>query len=69
MRHINENKFLVCIADVSGKGIPAALMMSNVQASIRTMIRNTEDLKKIVEEFQKQFFLLRRKMDLKYHGP
>ncbi len=25
---INENQFLVCIADVSGNGIPAALMMS-----------------------------------------
>ena len=54
---INENKFLVCIADVSGKGIPAALMMSNVQASIRTMIRNTEDLKKIVEELNYQINL------------
>tara|TARA_B100001057_G_scaffold327955_1_gene328286 strand:+ start:3084 stop:4184 length:1101 start_codon:yes stop_codon:yes gene_type:complete len=54
---ISENKFLVCIADVSGKGIPAALMMSNVQASIRTMIRNTEDLKKIVEELNYQINL------------
>ena len=27
------------------KGIPAALMMSNVQASLRTMARNTNDLK------------------------
>ena len=54
---INKNKFLVCIADVSGKGIPAALMMSNVQASIRTMIRNTEDLKKIVEELNYQINL------------
>ena len=48
---------MVCIADVSGKGIPAALMMSNVQASIRTMIRNTEDLKKIVEELNYQINL------------
>ena len=54
---ISENKFLVCIADVSGKGIPAALMMSNVQASIRTMIRNTEDLRKIVEELNYQINL------------
>ena len=53
---INENKFLVCIADVC-KGIPAALMMSNVQASIRTMIRNTEDLKKTVEELNYQINL------------
>ena len=54
---ISSTKFLVCIADVSGKGIPAALMMSNVQASIRTMIRNSEDLKKIVEELNYQINL------------
>jgi len=30
----------VCIADVSGKGIPAALMMSNVQAGLRTIVGN-----------------------------
>jgi sigma-B regulation protein RsbU (phosphoserine phosphatase) len=29
---INKNQFLLCVADVSGKGIPAALMMSNFQA-------------------------------------
>src|SRR5204862_3998771 len=33
---INKNQFLICVADVSGKGIPAALMMSNFQASLRT---------------------------------
>ncbi len=54
---ISSNKFLVCIADVSGKGIPAALMMSNVQASIRTMIRNSKNLKKIVEELNYQINL------------
>ena len=32
-------------------------MMSNVQASIRTMIRNTEDLRKIVEELNYQINL------------
>ena len=54
---IGKNKFLICIADVSGKGIPAALMMSNVQASLRTMARNTNDLKKIVEELNYQITL------------
>src|SRR5258708_3935568 len=32
---INKNQFLLCVADVSGKGIAAALMMSNFQASLR----------------------------------
>src|SRR5690606_29458738 len=31
---INKDQFLICIADVSGKGIGAALMMSNFQASL-----------------------------------
>lgn len=51
---ISEHKFLVCIADVSGKGIPAALMMSNFQASLRTMINQSEDLKEIVRELNYQ---------------
>ncbi len=46
---INENQFLICIADVSGKGVPAALMMSNFQASLRTLLRTTPNLTQIVE--------------------
>tara|TARA_B100001057_G_scaffold382754_1_gene388835 strand:+ start:18194 stop:19147 length:954 start_codon:yes stop_codon:yes gene_type:complete len=54
---LNDNKFLVCIADVSGKGVPAALLMSNVQASLRTMARQTDSLQKIVEELNFQINL------------
>ncbi len=43
---LGDDKFLICIADVSGKGIPAALLMSNVQASLRTMVRHSQILKK-----------------------
>ncbi len=46
----SNDAFLICIADVSGKGIPAALLMSNFQASLRTLVRQTKDLKQIVEE-------------------
>lgn len=46
---INKNQFLICVADVSGKGIPAALMMSNFQASLRTLLRQTPNLRDIVE--------------------
>jgi len=46
---INKNQFLICVADVSGKGIPAALMMSNFQASLRTLLRQTRNLTEIVE--------------------
>jgi sigma-B regulation protein RsbU (phosphoserine phosphatase) len=32
---LNENILAVCIADVAGKGLPAALTMSNIQAAVR----------------------------------
>ena len=47
---LSDEKFLICIADVSGKGVPAALLMSNFQASLRTLVRKTHDLKEIVNE-------------------
>ncbi len=47
---IDNDRFLVCVADVSGKGVPAALLMSNFQASLRTLVRKTQDPKEIVSE-------------------
>ena len=47
---INKEQFLICIADVSGKGVPAAIMMSNFQASLRTLIRQTPNLTEIIRE-------------------
>jgi len=36
---LNNEEFVFCIADVSGKGIPAALLMSNFQANLRANIK------------------------------
>jgi phosphoserine phosphatase RsbU/P len=47
---INEDQFLFCVADVSGKGVPASLLMSNFQAGLRTILRQTTDLEKVVSE-------------------
>jgi len=47
---ISDHQFLFCIADVSGKGIPAALLMSNFQASLRTLTRQTTLLQEIITE-------------------
>jgi len=33
----SDSKVGLCIADVAGKGIPAALLMSNLQAGVRTL--------------------------------
>jgi sigma-B regulation protein RsbU (phosphoserine phosphatase) len=40
---LSENKFAFCFGDVSGKGIPAGLLMSNLQATIRTLMLSRED--------------------------
>jgi phosphoserine phosphatase RsbU/P len=47
---INEDQILFCVADVSGKGVPASLLMSNFQAGLRTILRQTNDLQKVVSE-------------------
>jgi len=49
-----ENKLFICIADVSGKGVPAAILMSNFQASLHTLLRKSTNLKEIVEELNYQ---------------
>ena len=51
---IEDGSFMICIADVSGKGIPAALMMSNFQASLRTLVRQTTKFERIIRELNYQ---------------
>lgn len=53
---IDENRKIVCIADVSGKGVPAALLMSNFQASLRTLLRKTTDLEEVIHDLNHQVF-------------
>ena len=33
-----ESAFLLCVADVSGKGLPASLLMSSMQATLRALL-------------------------------
>ncbi len=51
---LTSHHFLICIADVSGKGVPAALLMSNFQAALRTIARQTMNLREIVSELNYQ---------------
>ncbi len=51
---LTNGKFLLCIADVSGKGVPAALLMSNFQAALRVIVRKTFDVREIVYELNRQ---------------
>jgi sigma-B regulation protein RsbU (phosphoserine phosphatase) len=50
----DQHQFMVCIADVSGKGIPAALLMSNFQAVLRTLSRKGQNLEEVVHELNYQ---------------
>jgi sigma-B regulation protein RsbU (phosphoserine phosphatase) len=52
----SEDEVFFCIADVSGKGMPAALLMSNFQAALRTLLRSTSDLKMVVEQLNYTIF-------------
>jgi len=45
---IDDHRYIVSIADVSGKGIPAALLMSNMQATLHAMLFNEMPLSLIV---------------------
>jgi len=45
---IDPNQLGITIADVSGKGMPAALLMSNLQASLQTLIHDNFQLDKLV---------------------
>ena len=43
-----KEKFAVCIADISGKGVSAALLMANFQAMIQSLIYQYRDLETFV---------------------
>ena len=45
-----ERGFFVCIADVAGKGIGAALLTANIQANLRSLILSENTLKSVVQK-------------------
>ncbi len=47
---LDDSRTVLCIADVSGKGFPAALLMANFQANLRALLTVECDLKKLIEE-------------------
>ena len=50
---LNDHEFLWCIADVSGKGISAALLMANFQASLHAWSAVEDDLTTVIERLNK----------------
>jgi sigma-B regulation protein RsbU (phosphoserine phosphatase) len=54
---VGENEYIFCIADVSGKGVSAALLMANFQASVRALATyNSFSLEELVVELNKIVF-------------
>ena len=46
---ISEDEVALCISDISGKGIPAALLMANFQANLRTLITRKYPLPQFID--------------------
>ncbi len=56
-QQISETEWIFCVADVTGKGISAALLMANLQANLRFMMQETDDLTQIVTQINKKTIL------------
>jgi sigma-B regulation protein RsbU (phosphoserine phosphatase) len=46
----NGDGMLLCVADVSGKGVPASLLMSHMQATLRALLGWTTSLTDVVDQ-------------------
>jgi phosphoserine phosphatase RsbU/P len=44
----DEERFAICIADISGKGVAAALLMANFQAMVQSLIFQYKDLETFI---------------------
>ncbi|MCH2235220.1 MAG: PP2C family protein-serine/threonine phosphatase [Crocinitomicaceae bacterium] len=54
---LSEDEFILCIADVSGKGISAAMLMANFQATVRTLYNYKRfELEELVTELNQKVF-------------
>ncbi|MBC8173141.1 MAG: SpoIIE family protein phosphatase, partial [Chitinophagales bacterium] len=58
---LNEDEFFFCIADISGKGIPAALLMANFQAQLRELVKkNHPTIDEFIQELNRGVLLSTR---------
>ncbi len=47
---LGDDRYVACVADVSGKGIAAALLMSNFQAHLSASVTHSADLEQLVHD-------------------
>lgn len=55
---LTENRFIVCIADISGKGVGAAILMANFHAVLRLAVRKLKSLREIIIELNKNIYAI-----------
>ena len=51
---LDDNRVAFCIADVSGKGVSAAILMSNFQANVRVLAKHSKTLEDLVLSLNKK---------------
>jgi sigma-B regulation protein RsbU (phosphoserine phosphatase) len=52
---LNEDEYIICIADVSGKGVSAAMLMANFQATLRILFQYRQfDMRTLMIELNKK---------------
>jgi sigma-B regulation protein RsbU (phosphoserine phosphatase) len=53
---LNDNEVAFCVADVSGKGVSAALLMANFQANLRALFKHNTSLTEIIHDLNALVF-------------
>lgn len=51
--HYKENRYIFIVADISGKGLAAALLMANFQANLHAILRSAETPEAFVHQLNK----------------
>jgi phosphoserine phosphatase RsbU/P len=51
-----EDKIMFCVADISGKGLAAALLMSNLQANLRSLVRKRDTPQNFIKMLNKAIY-------------
>ncbi len=61
---LNDHQYVFIVADVSGKGVPGALLVSNMSASLKAYLEYSTDLKAIIERLNQK--IMRNTTDDRY---
>lgn len=55
---LDEKRFAFCVADISGKGVAAALLMANFQASFHSLIKTKSDFPKFIQDLNSNVYAI-----------